>query len=150
MTNPRTLTERWADMGQLLALFSMDKRYNMIAAQSLIEIVIPPVNLGHYAIARRTEDQADGQGTLAMPMGAMLIARVSDEVDDRLRQAGQIPQLQADEWDSGPHAWVIHAPGDPQAVGKLLDKVHRTQLGGGRFSAFIATPDGKVSIRDFG
>lgn len=150
MANTRKIEQKWADLGQILATFALDIRYKAVAAPVILQIALPAINTGQYAIARRKETLVDDGGALDMPVGAILFARVSLAIDAKFRQAGSVPMLQLDEWDSGPFTWIIHSPGEQQAVGKLLDDVHHKQLGGGKFSAFISKQDGSVSVRDFG
>lgn len=142
--------EVWADAGQLFAVFACDSRY---AKQSLPDLwlrILPALSTGQYAIARRPAEVKGTDKMLAAPNAAVLYARVSAETDARLREARALPRLAFAEWMSGPHIWIIEAPGDQPTVGKLLDRLSRETFGTSGFSAVMLGKNGKYRVRDFG
>jgi hemolysin-activating ACP:hemolysin acyltransferase len=63
---------------------------------------------------------------MVSPMGAVLWAMVSDEVDQRISSQLDKPlKLQQSEWRSGEIPWIVAAFGDPKVVGQLLEELSK-------------------------
>ncbi len=145
----RPLADVWRDAGELFAVFCSDSRYGPLPGTQLYAMLLPALALGQYAIARGLARQEGTDRTLPAPRAAVLWARVSPQVDRRLRAAQSAPQIKPADWNSGPHHWVIHSPGDQKAIGPLLTDLRRERFAGAAFSAVMLGPGGDVRIIDF-
>ncbi len=74
---------------------------------------------GQFSLA---EAQSKSSGMMA-PVGVLLWASVSAEVDHRLNESAGAPTpLKPDEWRGGDILWVIDAIGEPEMVQALLKR----------------------------
>ncbi len=137
----RPMREVWADIGQIMTVMGADPRYTTLAAGDLLTMILPPVTMGHFAIAKAPTKLVGRDHSIPAPRAAILWARVSDEVDARLRAAREIPKLEAWEWNSGPNHWIVHTPGDQGAISPLLSQLQKEVPKGTRFTAVIPAGD---------
>ncbi len=80
-------------------------------------MVVPAMQTGQFAVA---ETQSPETGVVT-PMGVVLWAMVSAEVDKRLMAELDKPlKLSPAEWRSGEIPWIVAAFGDTNVVGQLL------------------------------
>ena len=95
-----------------MTVMGADPRYTTLTAGDLLAMILPPVTMGHFAIAKAPTKLVGRDHSIPAPRAAILWARVSDKVDARLRAAREIPKLEAWEWNSGPIHWIVHTPGE--------------------------------------
>lgn len=81
-------------------------------------MVLPPVLAGQYYVA---EAQDETTGARA-PVACVTWAKVSDEVDQRLKaHVGQPIRLRPEQWTGGTHHWLIDLVGEPRALAAALE-----------------------------
>lgn len=86
-------------------------------------MVVPAMQTGQFAVA---EAQSQETGVVA-PMGVVLWAMVSEDVDKRLTaEAGQPMKLTPAEWRSGEIPWIVAAFGETKVVGQLFEQLSKT------------------------
>lgn len=79
--------------------------------------VMPALSTGQFSIA---DAQSKTVG-YSLPIGVVLWARVSPEVDKRLAaNLDQPVRLKPDEWTSGDIYWLMEAVGDSRVIGPML------------------------------
>jgi hemolysin-activating ACP:hemolysin acyltransferase len=107
-----------ATLGDLVAVFMRSKRYRNQPLQDVERMLVPALRTGQFSMAKAKNRVAGA------PVGAVLWASVSDEVDRRLTQSVAEPiKLAPQEWRSGPHVWLVEAVGDAQVLGGLVRQV---------------------------
>ena len=85
--------------------------------------MISAVNAGQVAVA---EAHAKDMGPV-MPIGAILWALVSKDVDRRLAASPDQPvTLKPEDWRSGDIPWIMAAMGEPKIIQGLLQQVSKT------------------------
>lgn len=146
----RAANARWADAGQLMAVFATDPRYKDMTGAELWFKIMPALSAGQYAIARANRKLADNETELPAPVAAILWARVDDATHRSFLSATTAPRLNLWEWSSGENFWIMDSPGDPRVAGKLLDQLHRDRFRGRPFAAFMNKGDGTITPRQFG
>lgn len=112
--------------GQIITVLMRSRRHRVMPIGDLEWLVAPAVATGQYALA----EMRDPRTLLKTPVGVVLWATVSDEVDKRLCSALKRPLLAPNEWVSGPIPWLIDAGGNPRATATLM-----RQLVGQRFAS---------------
>ncbi len=99
-------------------------------------MLVPAMQTGQFAVA---EAQMKETGVVA-PLGAVLWANVSPEIDRRLAsQLEQPMKLEPGDWQSGDIPWIVAAFGEPKAVDQLFRQLTK--------SVFTKTP-AKLRTRD--
>ena len=102
--------------GRRLPLMRLPE-YKSYALADLEWFVLPPIMAGQFSVATA---QSKTNGSTA-PVGLVLWARVSPEVDRRLSGSpGQRIKLSPKEWTSGDILWIIAAAGDQRIVQGML------------------------------
>ena len=90
-------------------------------------LVVPAIASGQFTLA---EAQHAGNGMTA-PVGVVLWARVSADVDQRLSSSTAHPvRLEPKDWTSGDILWLMEAVGEKQVVNALLTRLSETQWKG--------------------
>jgi cytolysin-activating lysine-acyltransferase len=106
--------------------------------------VVPALLTGQFSIA---EAKAQPEGT-TVPVGVVLWASVSPEVDKRLSEQFTSPvRLRPDEWRSGDQIWLIDAAGDPRVLNGLMQRLGETSLKGRKIKSWGQGEDGKPLVR---
>lgn len=86
-------------------------------------MLVPAMQTGQFAVA---EAQLKETGIVA-PLGAVLWANVSPEIDQRLASQLERPmKLEAGDWKSGEIPWIVAAFGEPKAVDQLLRQLSKS------------------------
>lgn len=145
----RSVDDFWRDSGEILSVFLSDPRYSMRPGLEIMAMIMPALGLAQYAIARAPADMPGLRIPIQTPKAVLLWARVSAEVDQRLRSAQTIPALSPSEWASGPHNWLIHTPGDMKLHSDLIRRLRAETLPGQGLSALLIGPTGRVKVHDF-
>jgi cytolysin-activating lysine-acyltransferase len=132
-----------ASFGEITLLMSRSPAEQHFALRDLDWLVAPAVSLGQFALA---EAQSKTNG-LVVPVGAVLWALVSPEVDQRLsaQETGPI-RLAPSEWRSGDIPWVIHTVGEPKILGGLMEQLTKTVFKDRAPKMRIRGQDGKAKV----
>ncbi|WP_421854329.1 toxin-activating lysine-acyltransferase [Oricola sp.] len=119
---------RTAAFGEILSVLMQSPRYRGVTLGSLAQILVPPLLTRQFVVARlRPEEGKDD--TQGAPVASAFWARVSDEIDKRLTEdETNPPRLQAPEWHSGEHIWVIDLVG-PNNLGPAVINSVRQRVG---------------------
>lgn len=108
--------------GDIVSLLMRSESERVRTLADLEWMVIPALQTGQFAVA---EAQSKETGVVA-PMGTVLWAMVSEEVDQRISSQLDKPlKLQQSEWRSGEIPWIVAAFGDPKIVGQLLEELSK-------------------------
>jgi hemolysin-activating ACP:hemolysin acyltransferase len=96
-------------------------QFKWVTIGEIESLVMPAISTGQFRFARM---RSHAKAT-ATPIGAMLWASVSDDVDRRIRANLDQPiRLAPGEWRDGPHVWLMALAGDPKVTHQLLTQVH--------------------------
>ena len=108
-----------AAFGQVTSIMMRAPQYRKHTLADLEWLVVPAVTTGQFAMA---EAQSKANGMM-VPVGVLLWASVSPEVDKRLVEATESPmRLSQDEWRSGDILWVIDGIGEQQMIQTMLKR----------------------------
>ena len=105
--------------GQITTILMRSRRHRAAPIADLEWLVAPAVATGQYALA----EMRDPRTLLKTPVGVVLWATVSEEIDKRITTALKRPLLAPGEWASGPIPWLIDAAGNPRATATLLRRL---------------------------
>ncbi len=132
-----------ATFGEIVNLLMRSPQYKHYALSDLEWLVAPALVASQFSIATA---QSKTQG-LTAPVGVVLWARVSEEVDQRLSAApGQPIRLKPQEWRSGDIIWVVVAAGDGRVIQGILKQLQEKQWGNKPVKIFARAKDGKPTV----
>jgi hemolysin-activating ACP:hemolysin acyltransferase len=132
-----------ASFGEIITLLMRSPADKAITLQDLEWMVVPAILTGQFAVA---EAQSKETGVV-MPVGAVLWAFVSAEIDQKLMSNPDQPvKLAPADWRSGDNPWVVMAIGDPKIVGGLLQQLMKTAFAGRTAKMRARGADGKVTV----
>jgi len=132
-----------ASFGEIVTLLMRSSADKSITLQDLEWMVVPALLTGQFAVA----DAQSKETGAVMPVGAVLWAFVSPEVDARLSSTLDEPiRLQPQEWRSGPTPWIVMAIGDSKVLGGLFQQLAKTVFAGQAPKMRARGADGKVAI----
>lgn len=131
-----------ASFGEVVMLLMRSPIERQHTLADLEWLAAPAVMSGQFAVA---EAQAKETGVIT-PVGALLWAFVSPEIDSRLSDVSKPVKLQPNEWRSGDIPWIVLALGDQRVVASLLDKVKDAAFKGKAPKMRLRGPDGKVTV----
>jgi hemolysin-activating ACP:hemolysin acyltransferase len=120
-----------AVLGELCSLLLLLPRYRYVYLSDLEWLLMAPLARNQLSIVSGAKDGKERF------VGGVLWARVSAEVDQRIRaqvQAAVFPvRLRPEDWTSGDITWLLDvlAPSRPLAT-KILSEIGRAGLGGAR------------------
>ena len=106
-------------LGQITRLMMASPKHRHMFLSDMELQVIPPLRLGQCRVLRRE----DGQ-----PLAYAAWARVSDDVHARLESGN--PRLKPQDWNSGPHPWLIDVATPPQALPMVLAELEKNVFKG--------------------
>ncbi len=107
-------------------------------------LLLPPLAAGQFSIM---DAQSKAIG-FTQPVGLVLWARVSAEVDQRLSTGLDRPmRLKPEEWTSGDIVWIVEAIGDQRALGPMLKALSERELKGKAVKLRTRDEAGKVVVR---
>ncbi len=132
-----------ASLGHIVGVLMRSPSHQHTTLTDLETQVLPALTAGQFRIAEAVSKQT---GFLA-PVGMVLWAFVSDEVDKRISAAPEQPiRLRPEEWKSGDIAWLVEAVGDPRALVGLIEHVKANELKDRPVKMRIRGQDGKMAI----
>lgn len=114
----------------ILTILMRTEPFRDMPLKDLEWLVVPPVASGQYALAHATRDTdqnsangpESGRSMPPMPVGVVMWAKVSAEVDKKLRDDRKTPvvPLSKQDWTSGVTPWIIVAAGMPQVLKSVI------------------------------
>jgi cytolysin-activating lysine-acyltransferase len=131
-----------ASLGELVLLLMRSPAERHHTLGDLEWLVAPAIVHGQFAIA---EAQAKDTG-IVTPIGAVLWAFVSPEVDQRLSDTATPLRLKPNEWRSGDIPWIVFILGDTRVLGGLLQRLHQQVFTGKAPKMRVRGADGKISV----
>ena len=131
-----------ASFGEIVSLLMRSPADKHHTLADLEWLIAPAVMRGQFAVA---EAQSKETGATA-PIGAVLWAFVSEEVDARLTDLATPMRLKPDEWRSGDIPWIIHATGDTRVIAGLIQQLTASVLKGKAPKMRARGSDGKVTV----
>lgn len=136
--------ERMRVLGQIVGLLTRSAPHQSMTIGDIKKGLLAPIMLGQYMLAGRGKDDTTG----SVPVTALIWARVSDQVDQRLMQARSAAiNLAAEEWQSGDIVWLTEAVGDLRAVPEMVERLRSTDPRIRAIRVAATGADGKVTIR---
>lgn len=143
--NTITDAQRFASaFGQIVSVALNSPQHRSMTLPELRARVVPAVHFGQYALASRRSAK-DG---LVTPFAVLLWATVSDEVDRRLAEGeAGVMRLTREEWQSGPHVWLVDMFGDPAALPSLAKSLAETRWKNHSVKMFVRGTDGTSQVR---
>jgi cytolysin-activating lysine-acyltransferase len=133
-----------ASFGEIVGVLMRSQHYRTYTLADLEWLVVPAVLSNQFMVAEaRAKD-----GGFTSPVGVVLWANVSPEVDRRLAaDLTQPPRLQPNEWKSGEIAWLIDAVGAQQAVQGMVQRVRGQVFKGRPVKVRTMGQDGQPTLR---
>ena len=132
-----------ASFGEIVSLLMRSPGHQNMALKDLQTLVAPAILTGQFAVA---DAQSKENGSV-MPVGAVIWAHVSPEVDKRLSENLNEPvQLALQEWRSGDIPWIILSLGDKGVVGSLLQQLTANIFKAKAPKLRVRGADGAVSV----
>ena len=133
-----------ADFGNLVTVLMQSPHHKHMSLGSLKSRLVPPLMARQFRIAE-VGSEASGK---TVPVGLILWASVSDEVDRRLRaNLDRSFALSAEEWTSGPHLWIIDAVGPERFLAPILTDLRKRVFEGRTVNVRIRDGEGGASVR---
>lgn len=107
-------------VGRLVVLMMRSQAHQSTTLADLKSQIMPAVIAGQYSIVGKMRD-ADG---FAVPVAAVIWARVSGDVDARLSADLAHPiKLTPKEWTDGDVIWIVEAMGEAPIVKGMLERL---------------------------
>ena len=132
-----------AAFGEIVSILMRTPAYARMPLADLEWLVVPAVATGQFTLA---EGQSKANG-MVQPLGVVMWARVSDEIDARMSaDPAQPVRLKADEWATGNTIWVIEAVGDGRVVEAMLKRMSETSWAGRTVKFRARNKDGQMVI----
>ncbi|MGH1419217.1 MAG: toxin-activating lysine-acyltransferase [Hyphomicrobiaceae bacterium] len=112
-----------AAFGEVTALMMRTQPYADMPLKNLSWLVGPAITTGQFALAE-ARDKKSGN---TVPVGAVLWAMVSEEIEQKLTAATkETDRLEIDDWQSGNVPWIVAAVGDSKVVSTLLERLAKS------------------------
>jgi len=122
-------------LGQITRLMMASPKHRHMFLSDMELQVIPPLRLGQCRVLRRE----DGQ-----PLAYAAWARVSDEVHARLESGNH--RLKPQDWNSGPHPWLIDIAAPPQALPMVLAELEKSVFKGETVRTLMDRPQNPQGV----
>lgn len=130
-----------AAFGEIVTVLMRTQEHRGKPLSDLEWLAVPAVTTGQFALA---EAQSKTNGMMA-PVGLILWASVSPEVDARLRaNLASGLTLKPEDWKSGDILWVVEAVGDPKILQAMLQRTSQNEWKGRPANLRIRDKDGVV------
>ena len=131
-----------AAFGELVTLLMRSPADKHHSLSDLEWLIVPALAHSQYALA---EAQSKETGAIS-PVGGVLWAFVSEEVDKRLSDLSAPVRLKPNEWRSGDIPWLVLATGDTRILAGLIQQLTKTVFKDRQPKMRARGADGKVSV----
>lgn len=132
-----------ATFGEIVSLLMRTPEYKGLPLGDLELLVVPPLLSGQISVATA---QSKNNG-LTAPVGAILWARVSSEVAERLAShAGKAIRLAPEEWKCGDIVWVVACAGEGRVLSEMLKQLSRREWAGKQVKIVVRPKDGEPTV----
>jgi cytolysin-activating lysine-acyltransferase len=131
-----------AAFGELVTLLMRSPADKHHSLSDLEWLIVPALAHRQYALA---EAQSKETGAIS-PVGGVLWAFVSEEVDKRLSDLSAPVRLKPNEWRSGDIPWLVLATGDTRILAGLIQQLTKTVFKDRQPKMRARGADGKVSV----
>ncbi len=133
-----------AAFGQIVSVILRSKTHRQLPIVWLEQIVAPAITTGQFFLAQ-VRGKENG---VSMPVGVVLWASVSPEVDKRLSEtADPFPRLAAADWKSGDIIWLMEAVGEARVMGAMVKRLQTTNWKDRKVKMRIKREDGKFEVK---
>ncbi|MDX2287586.1 MAG: toxin-activating lysine-acyltransferase [Hyphomicrobiaceae bacterium] len=130
-------------LGEVVSLMIGSPQVQRMPIGDLSRVVLPAIRANQIAVAEARDERGN-----VRPVAAVLWARVSAAVDQRLMANPQVPpQLAPEEWTSGSIAWVVLAVGSDKACEATIAQISKSQFGGGPLKVTTGGDGGVLVVR---
>jgi len=132
-----------AIFGDVVTLLMRTPQYKGLSLTDLDWLVVPALLSGQVSVATA---QSKTNGVM-MPVGAVLWASVSADIDKRLAaQPGEAIRLAPKEWTSGNIVWVAAGAGDGRVLSAMLKRLSTKEWAGKEVRIMVRAKDGKPVV----
>jgi len=132
-----------ANFGNIVTMFLQSPGHKHLKLEDLPARIIMPLVNNQFLLAEAYKKDTG----FTFPVGVVLWASVSDEVEQRLSQDLNEPiLLTQDEWTGGDNYWLIESIGEQRFVQQLLGRLCKEVFKDKPFKARVADKDGKRRI----
>ena len=120
-------------LGQIVRVLSVSPQHSKMSLADLRLRVVPPLRLGYCRVLR---------GDDGHPLAYAAWARVSNAVHARLESSPEKAhaELKPEEWNSGPHPWLIDQSPPPQAIPQVLAELQTNVFKGEKVRTLLKSP----------
>lgn len=129
---------------QVVALMMKAPEMRSLSLADLEWLVFPPLTANQAVVA-----EGRMKSGLAAPIGAVLWARVSPEVDRRLAaDPSAVPRLSPADWTSGEIPWAVVTAGRADVVEAMIGQLLKGPLAGRSIKVRALAAGGAVHVRE--
>ncbi len=133
-------------LGKVISVLMFARRFQDMTLRDVRVVVLPAVTANQYLVAEARAKDSD----VTTPLGVLLWARLSDELDQKLiAQNGARSLLSGDEWKSGPNLWIIETVGSPKIIKAMVHQLIEGPFKGQHFKFCTRSSDGTASVEEF-
>jgi len=135
--------ETSAIFGEVVGLLMRTSPYKELWLTDLEWLVVPALVSGQVSVATA---QSSTNGA-TMTVGAVLWARVSDEVDKRLTaEPRDMVRLTPREWTSGDIIWIVASAGDGRVLGEMVKHLATKEWAGKDVRIIVRAKNGQPKV----
>lgn len=133
-----------AAVGEAVSVLMRSEAHRHQFLADLEWLVLPAIAAGQFSLM---DAQSKSIG-FTQPVGLVLWARVSSDVDQRLSSNLALPmRLKPEDWTSGDIVWVVEAVGAPQAMGPLIKALSENEWKGKPVKMRVRDEQGRVTVK---
>ena len=123
-------------LGEIVWLLSQSPTHRQLFISDLEWFCMPAILLEQFRMFHGTD----------RPAAVVLWAKVSDEIDQRMRAGGT--RLRADEWRSGPNHWLVEVVAPFGAEAEILTDLRKSIFQGIGFKFHRRAADGSLVLEE--
>jgi cytolysin-activating lysine-acyltransferase len=135
----KQMASAFGEFVTLLMRSPSDKHHSL---SDLEWLIVPGLMHRQFALAE-AQHKVNG---MVSPVGGVLWAFVSEDVDKRLSDLSTPLRLKPNEWRSGDIPWVIFATGDNRVLAGLIQQLTNSVFKDRKPKMRVRGPDGKLTI----